>query len=444
MKTGEDGRRTDGEPLTYSRYLNVAAIREIAHPPVEVPRGVRAADWPEFPAGWKPGHRLPRDGNWAHDEALFISTHQAFEVWFRQLLHELDDLLITAGEVAAANGRSIPRVSLASRHGEAVPRLADRRSRYPRLAKLAEESENGDQILETAAPAHLGVEAPKARLAWFEDRWPTWCDRVERAAHILNVCVPFYAVLQHMTPVAFLEFRERLIPASGFGSGQFREIEIGLGMRELHLGKIDWETEAAKPIHDALPPAEKELARAFRAPETAFSRHSPDDADRIVARMAEPSLRDLVYWLLNAEELAGADDALRYDVADRIAERNYRHLEHWQTPDPKRVGIVASNDVWREMGLYLAETETVAGCRLHREPGGHGAFRRFLESCLTLDEALHHWRTAHIRFVERMIGARPGTGGGGVRYLRATVDARQAPYKRRVFPCLWNERTVLL
>jgi len=43
------------------------------------------------------------------------------------------------------------------------------------------------------------------------------------------------------------------------------------------------------------------------------------------------------------------------------------------------------------------------------------------------------WRDMHVRFEESMIGARPGSGGGDARYLRATTSAR-------AFPCLWDAR----
>jgi tryptophan 2,3-dioxygenase len=38
--------------------------------------------------------------------------------------------------------------------------------------------------------------------------------------------------------------------------------------------------------------------------------------------------------------------------------------------------------------------------------------------------------------VERMIGARPGTGGGGVSYLRSTID-------KKIFPEFWHARNML-
>ena len=32
-------------------------------------------------------------GNSVHDEMLFIIIHQAYELWFKQILHELDSVL---------------------------------------------------------------------------------------------------------------------------------------------------------------------------------------------------------------------------------------------------------------------------------------------------------------------------------------------------------------
>ena len=60
------------------------------------------------------------------------------------------------------------------------------------------------------------------------------------------------------------------------------------------------------------------------------------------------------------------------------------------------------------------------------------------EAAFAWDQALERWRTVHVAFVERMIGARPGTGGGGVEYLRKTLDLPRA------FPWLWDFRTILM
>ena len=32
-------------------------------------------------------------GNEAHEEMLFIIVHQAYEMWFKQILHEIDSII---------------------------------------------------------------------------------------------------------------------------------------------------------------------------------------------------------------------------------------------------------------------------------------------------------------------------------------------------------------
>jgi len=103
----------------------------------------------------------PRSQGPEHDELLFIVIHQVYELWFKQLLHELD------------------RVR-----------------------------------------------------QWLED------DESHRAQHtlkrilsIVKVMVAQLDILETMTPLEFLTFRERLEAASGFQSDQFRQIEFGLGVK---------------------------------------------------------------------------------------------------------------------------------------------------------------------------------------------------------------------
>lgn len=97
-----------------------------------------------------------------HDEMLFIVIHQVYELWFRQLLHEVDDI----------------------------------------IARL-----DRDDVLGAT------------RL-------------VRRCLEIQRVLVAQIAVLETMTPTDFLSFRDHLMPASGFQSAQFRELEFLTGMKE--------------------------------------------------------------------------------------------------------------------------------------------------------------------------------------------------------------------
>src|SRR5947209_16400966 len=111
-----------------------------------------------------------------HDELLFITVHQAYELWFKQILHEIDAALRLMNE---------------DRAGEAA--LAMRRV----------------------------VEIEKLLI---------------RQIHILET----------MTPINFLGFRDELNPASGFQSMQFREIEFASGLKHESVVRAFHEDDFAR------------------------------------------------------------------------------------------------------------------------------------------------------------------------------------------------------
>jgi tryptophan 2,3-dioxygenase len=96
-----------------------------------------------------------------HDEMLFIVIHQVYELWFKQILHELDAV---------------------------IERL------------------DQDQVLGAQRLLH-------------------------RCMEIQRVLLEQISVLETMTPVDFLAFRDHLTPASGFQSVQFREVEFVSGLK---------------------------------------------------------------------------------------------------------------------------------------------------------------------------------------------------------------------
>jgi tryptophan 2,3-dioxygenase len=120
-----------------------------------------------------------------HDEILFIVVHQVYELWFKELLHELDRvmaLLRSDRSGAARSGRDVE--------------VAGRGAGGPAMTK--------DQ----------GVRAQHT---------------LKRLLTILKVLVAQVDILETMTPLEFLTFRNRLAAASGFQSDQFRQIEFVLG-----------------------------------------------------------------------------------------------------------------------------------------------------------------------------------------------------------------------
>jgi aminocarboxymuconate-semialdehyde decarboxylase len=134
---------TEPGQLTYSSYLKVPELLKL-----QQPRSV-------------PPH---------HDELLFILVHQTYELWFKELLHDLDAVVANLGK-AGANPHS------------------------------------HDEVYEAA------------RL-------------LRRCTEITRVLVEQFTILETMLPTHFLAFRGLLEPASGFQSEQFREIEFLCGLKD--------------------------------------------------------------------------------------------------------------------------------------------------------------------------------------------------------------------
>jgi tryptophan 2,3-dioxygenase len=109
-----------------------------------------------------------RLGVHAHDEMLFIVIHQTYELWFHQLLYEVDSV-ITLFEQPALNDNS------------------------PELQTIVH--------------------------------------RLSRCVTILKVLVHQIDVMETMNPMDFQDFRDLLRPASGFQSVQFKLLEARLGLR---------------------------------------------------------------------------------------------------------------------------------------------------------------------------------------------------------------------
>jgi tryptophan 2,3-dioxygenase len=115
----------------------------------------------------------PRSEGPEHDEMLFIVIHQVYELWFKQLLHEVDHV------IDLLEAREAPRV---------------------------------DPGGPNARTLRVGVE-----------------HTMKRILTILKVLVAQLDILETMTPLEFQSFRSRLEAASGFQSDQFRQLEFVLG-----------------------------------------------------------------------------------------------------------------------------------------------------------------------------------------------------------------------
>jgi tryptophan 2,3-dioxygenase len=445
----DEGRRTDGRWLSYSDYVNVPALLAAQRLPEDVPKGRTRAEWPtwpdvEAPGGarrWRPGDAWP--ASWPHDEHLFLVTHQTFELWFKQILHDLDDVMASVREIAKRRRKGLPRAEVGPA-GEYKSLTTASLRLFPRLREAAASLGEDERrwLLEMPIPGFARSPSRTWSLAWVDAATlRRFAARLTRCARVLDHSTGAFDVLASMPPEAFLEFRARLVPASGFGSVQFREIEIVSGLGAARSAMTRPPAGVGVPgLSDAVASPSTKTPREDA--DLALARHLPrEELARLDRRLASPTLRDLVGALLEGPEACGRDDAEFRGRVDEVATANVEALHQ----DYRREALHPQGSLgarmstrWQEIGRLLGPPEHVALSWLYRHPDAHPGFVAFLDAAFDWDQAVSRWRSVHVAFVERMIGARPGTGGGGVEYLRKTLELPHA------FPWLWEFRTILM
>jgi tryptophan 2,3-dioxygenase len=195
---------------------------------------------------------------------------------------------------------------------------------------------------------------------------------LSRVVKIMQLLVKQIHILETMTAADFLQFRDRLKPASGFQSVQFRELEFIAGLKD------------------------ERYLRMFA--------DRPQEQAQLQRRYDGPDLRQSYYEMLSRMGFAIPEDVSRDTLQQNTAAAE-------QLLDSLRT--IYENPI-KQMPLYVLS-----------------------ESLVDFDQQLSLWRHHHVQVVERIIGAKPGTGGSsGVSYLRTTTD-------KRCFPYLWRVRTRL-
>ena len=282
----------------------------------------------------------------ANDEMLFIIIHQAYELWFKQILFELDLV----------------------RHIFIRGRIND----------------NSDDM---SRAVH----------------------RLRRVVKILELINQQVSVLETMTALDFLEFRNHLLPASGFQSKQFRLIEARLGLKLQQRYKAEY----------------------YRS--TRRGSLSQADMREIEQVEGESTLKELiVQWL---ERMPFFDEGYwrEYAAASGINEADghpfwvqYRNAYQRSLSDNERGRLGEFDRVFFEQGRGDVSPEAMRAAlfiTIYRNlPILHMPFE-LLNTLSEIDELLSNWRYRHFMMVRRMIGIRVGTGGtSGAGYLEGTLS----------------------
>ncbi|MFH0944311.1 MAG: tryptophan 2,3-dioxygenase family protein [Planctomycetota bacterium] len=236
--------------LTYASYLRLDELLKLQVPESEPPE---------------------------HDEMLFIVIHQAYEVWFKQVLHELDHLVVLL------DGNDLAR----SRH------------------------------------------------------------TLRRVRTIMKLLVSQVDVLETMTPMEFLSFRDRLESASGFQSAQFRELEYLLGFKQRRVMEPFAKGSEARRKLEARFAAPtlwdifmRFLARQGHAvPAEVLNR----DVTKVV--LSSPKLQDVLYQIYQDDPSLADFCELLSDLDEGLQEWRYRHVKMVERTIGSRAGTGGSSGV---------------------------------------------------------------------------------------------------
>lgn len=268
---------------------------------------------------------------------------------------------------------------------------------------------------------------------------------LRRSSTILRRASDHFMVMETLTTREFLAFRDKLLPASGFQSGQLRELEIVMGLpAEERIGyglELDW-LDALRDA-DGNESSALRRVRAALAEPTTLKRaiddwlfRTPIDGVTHDARSAEAALSRFLERFLSAHALeldATCEHALL--VAKTEADRTKLRERYEREKDEVRAFFAADEGTEgarrRRVRAAMLFIETYRELPLLAWP------REVLDGLVELEEQLVIFRQHHARMVERVIGRRIGTGGSsGVDYLDATA------LRYRVFRDLWAIRTL--
>ena len=308
----------------------------------------------------------------AHDEMLFIIVHQVYELWFKEILHDL--------------------ASVKSLFSEGI---------------VQEEN--------------IGIAI----------------SRMDRIVKIQKILVDQIEVIETMTPLDFLDFRNYLLPASGFQSFQFRQLEVSLGLKRQN--RISYTQCAYSGVFSE---AEQAVLEGLEQGHSMF-----DLVEQWLERI--PFLRsedfDFIAEYKKAVQSMLDKEKKAIDQADYISD----------TEKALRIRMLGETNSYfssvfdekehqrkiEEGVLKLSYKATISALliNLYRdEPLLRQPFM-FLQKLIDMDELMTTWRNRHAQMVLRTLGQKIGTGGSsGYDYLKTTAD------RHRIFYDLHNISTLLI
>jgi len=310
--------------------------------------------------------------NEVHDEMLFIIIHQAYELWFKQIQHELNSII---------------------------------------------EMFKDNYVQEQ----NIGIVV----------------SRLGRIIEIQKLLIDQVGILETMTPMDFLEFRDLLNPASGFQSVQFREIENKLGMdpdKRVKFGKQSYEKFLNENDKKKVLEAEKNISLF-------------DLLEKWLERTPFLQFEGFNFW--NSYKTA-VEEMINKDIETISKNPNLDDLSKKDSIHNYQ-NIKKTYDALFDIGKYkklmadghrrLSQKATLGALfiQLYRDEPILQLPHQLLTQLVDIDHNLTSWRYRHSLLVFRMIGVKIGTGGStGHGYLKKTAE------KHSIFRDISNLSTYII
>ncbi len=321
---------TKNTPIEYSNYLELKTLLNSQH--------LESAKFQDKPA---------------HEEMLFIITHQTYELWFKQILWEIDSFLTIFKENSISNEN---------------------------LSKAVH--------------------------------------RIKRVNEIFKVLISQITVLETMTAMEFLEFRNYLYPASGFQSAQFRLLENKLG-----LNKSQRKIHGGCPYHAFLKEEEKSVVIA--------SETEPCVLKSVGAWLERtPYLKTEGYNFWSeykscVEKMFFQEDELiknNSKLSKNEKQKSFKNIEETRKSFRQ---FMDKNEFLKstDWSLSFKALQAALFIQLYRHELKLQSANRLIEQLIDLDENMTQWRNRHAQMALRMLGHKVGTGGSsGEKYLKSAAQ----------------------
>lgn len=308
----------------------------------------------------------------AHDEMLFVVVHQVYELWFKQILHELNSV-IDAFNTDAVKDEDLMHV----------------------------------------------------------------VSRLHRIIQIQQLMIDQICVMETMTPQQFLSFRDYLVPASGFQSIQFKQLEISLGLKREF--RIDFDKQS---FYQRLSAQDRAYLEALESKPSLF-----ELVDKWLARLPLLQFGEFRFWqhYQTATDNMLAEDKKVIETNSTLSEKERQtELQDWNATRAQFDALFneTAYQKLQEAGQFRLSHNALLAALFIQQYSEEPLFNlpfQVITALTDIDEKLTLWRYRHAMMVQRMLGSKIGTGGSsGHHYLKRTTESN------RIYTDFFSMATFLL